>query len=372
MPGELFWGRNQSLVRAAPFHVIYNTNTGMHEMIRPWKGSIDHETSQTLVKEALAEELDRYPVSPIERSRVRYIALELKTVDQIETVVYPTAFYCSRCRKLYAEDPGNNDKTAQAAAARLKQKIAKGMKCTCGGGLIQWKVLTVHECGDTLHIPTFFATACPRHGRDHLYFQDHGSERIRDWEIECKADGCGERKGYGVFFRYHSDCRLKGHLGTQDDENYAMRYETAPIQKATNFIPKVLRILNSDRLTNLPRGADKRGAAALALGALRAKSYFSSYSPDGGMEGWINNFDPHGSLPDPRIRELREIIASMKDGEEKSKMLNVLSPTDSAKGDTLNDHQFQESDRANELPPRGSLGVGVRGPSNELVGSGQT
>lgn len=322
--------------------MIYNPSTQMQEMIRPWKSSADHETSQTLVREALAEELDRYPVTPIERSRVKFISLELKTVDQIETTLYPTAFYCSSCHKLYAEDPGNNDKSASAAASRLKERIPKGMRCTCGGGLIQWRVLTVHECGDTIHVPTYFATACTRHGREHLYFENHGSERIRDWEIVCKAVGCNESKGYGVFFRYHSDCPLKGHLGSDGDENYAMRYETAPIQKATNFIPRVLRILNSDRLANLPRGADKRGASALALGALRAGSYFSSYSPESGMDGWLERFDPKGSLPDPRIKELKAIVETMKDGPDKVKMLSALTSTGPAKTDILNDPKLQD------------------------------
>ena len=121
-----------------------------------------------------------------------------------------------------------------------------------------------------------------------------------------------------------------------------MRFETAPIQKATNFIPKVLRILNSDRLSNLPKGKNTRGAAALALGALRAKGFFSVYSPEAGMDGWINSFDPHGTLPDPRIKELRVIIESMKDGEDKEKMLKALAPSASSSGGFLEDPQFQD------------------------------
>jgi hypothetical protein len=342
MPAELFWGRNQSLVRAAPYHVIYNPTTQMHEMIRPWKSSLDRETSPTLVKEALEEELDRYPVRPIERGKVKFVTLDLRTVESIETVLYPTSFFCSRCHKLYSEDPGNNDRAAMTAVTKLQQKIGVGMKCTCGGNLIQWRVLTVHECGDLIHIPSHFMAACRKHGTSNLYFENHGSERIKDWEIVCKAEGAHERKGFALFFKYHSDCPLKGRLGKDDEENASMRYETAPIQKATNFIPKVLRILNSDVLADLPRGADKKAVAALALGALRAKEYFSAFNPAGGMEAWIDSFDPKGDVPDaPKMKALKEIVETMPESPTRAKMLDVLAAPSRKDEGILNDSYFQ-------------------------------
>ena len=314
----------------------------MHEMIRPWKSTQDRETSPELVKEALEEELDRYPVRPIERGKVKLVTLDLRTVESIETVLYPTAFFCSKCHKLYAEDPGNNDKSAMNAAAKLQQRIIAGMKCVCGGSLIQWRVLTVHECGDMIHIPSHFMAACSKHGNLNLYFENHGSERIKDWEIVCRAEGCHERKGFALFFKYHSDCPLKGRLGREDEESASMRYETAPIQKATNFIPKVLRILNSDRLADFPRGADKKPAAALALGALQATEYFSAFNPVGGMAAWIDSFDPKGSVPDAsKMKALKEIVETMPEGDAKSKMLDLLNPPSRKNGGVLDDPYFQ-------------------------------
>ena len=262
---------------------------------------MDQVTSVALVKQALAEELSRYAVTPIPPSRVKQISLELRSLEDIETVLYPTAFFCLKCRKLYGEEPGNNEFSVLEAGRKLQRRFPNKLQCECGGRLIQWRVLTVHDCGETIHIPTFFFAKCAKHGFDALYFDNHGSERLKNWEIVCRADGCGERKGFGLFFYYHKDCPLKGPPGSEGkEENRFLRYETAPIQKATNFLPKVLKILNSNRLSMIPRAG--KDSSALALGALRASQYFSLYRSNDGMEGWIEQFNSQGNDSKPCAR----------------------------------------------------------------------
>jgi len=337
---DLLWGKNQSMYRAAPNSVIYNPLTRMHEMILPWNGSKDSETSPSLVREAIAAELERYAVTSIPRNLVKTMRLELRGLDSIETVLYPAAFFCQSCGKLTAEDPGKSQRSRLDATRRLQQKMPKGLICDrCGSKLLQWRWSTVHACGDIMHLPTFFAAKCRTHADKFLYFERHGSERISSWEIVCRAPGCDHRVGYGVFFWTHSKCELKEAFGTGKEATRLMRYESAPIQKATNFIPKIIKILNSDQLSSLPRPGTK-DALALALGALRAEGYFSHFNASAGMEAWIDRFEPKGTIPDPTVKLALEVAKTIKNDAEREKMIAALTPASKGEG-ILDDPDFE-------------------------------
>lgn len=336
---ELLWGKNQSMYRAAPNSVIFNPLTGMHEMILPWIGPADTETSPSLIRETIAAELERYAVTSIPRKMVKTMKLELKNLEYIQTVLYPTAFFCQSCGKLTAEDPGTNQRSRLEATKRLKEKLPKGLTCECGGRLIQWRWSTVHTCGDMIHLPTFFAAKCRKHSDKFLYFQRHGSERASSWEIACRAPGCDHRAGYPIFFWTHSKCELGDSFGTGKEAVRLLRYESAPIQKATNFIPKILKILNSDQLSSLPRPGT-RDASALALGSLRAEGYFSHLNLGAGMDSWIERFEPKGAVPDATLQLALEVAKTIKDKAERDKMIAALTPT-SKTGGILEDSDFE-------------------------------
>lgn len=319
------------MYRAAPNSVIFNPLTGMHEIILPWIGAVDSETNKSLVREAISAELEKYAVTSIPRNLVKTMKLDLRTLDYIQTVLYPTAFYCQSCGKLTAEDPGTDQRSRLEATRRLKRRLPKGLVCECGGRLIQWRWSTVHTCGDMIQVPTHFATKCRLHQDKFLYFGGHGSERISDWEIKCKAPGCDHKVGYEAFFRLHSNCALRETFGTGKEANRLLKYATSPIQKATNFNPKILKILNSDQLSNLPRAGTK-DASGLALGALRAEGYFSHFSLGAGMDAWKERFEPKGAAPDPRVQLALEVAKTIPDKAARDRMIAALTPTSKSEG----------------------------------------
>src|SRR5437870_7673535 len=140
MRAELEWGKNQCLYRAAPYSVIYNPNTGLHEMVKPWRGANDASTNRALVKEALRRELGRYRVSPLRPDQVSGMQLNLRELDSIETTLYPLAFHCSRCGRLVAEDPGKEITEISTAADVLGRRMQSDLACPrqdCDGHLIQ-------------------------------------------------------------------------------------------------------------------------------------------------------------------------------------------------------------------------------------------
>lgn len=325
MTSELKWGRNQCLYRAAPYKVIYNPNTGLHEIVKPWRAVNDPSTNRNLIREALRRELSRYRVQRISPERVAGLTLSVRALEYIETTLYPTAFLCSRCGFIVAEDPGRDTNETAQAAVRLARRLPRDMKCPregCGGRLVQWNFLTTHECGEMIHLPTYYFALCPRHQNQDLRFHRHGSERAGDWEIVCRVPGCDHRHGRELFFYSHRDCPMSDIV----DENIPnprryLQFSTRPIAAATNFIPKVLRILNSTTQESSPR-AGSRDAVAVAVGALRIQR--RGFRFHGGLNHWIAELSPHESQSPLRERRLREIAERLDDDELREQLLQEI------------------------------------------------
>lgn len=338
--GELDWGKAQCLYRAAPYSVINNPNTRLYEIIKPWKATHDSHTNPHLVASELAREIARYPQAarPLTPEQVKRANLDLRTLEpsdsnQIETILYPTAHSCDRCGLIIAEDPGSGIEANIRAAEALARRLPKGLRCSCGGKFRQWNLLTIHECGDTLHLPTHFAVRCKRHGFNAIHFLRHGSERSSDWEFVCRAPGCHHRVGYEVLRRQHSGCKLESLISASvlkpADRRRRMEFTTSPIQKATNFLPKVLRILNSDVADTAPPPGT-RGAEAVALGALEAADHFSSYSPNGGLRAWVDHYSsPHVETP-AMVGRLHALAAKVSDLELRRQLLEIATPPKSS------------------------------------------
>lgn len=326
MKAELEWGKNQCLYRAAPYAVIYNPNTRLHEMVKPWRGPTDSTTNRSLVIEALRRELSRYPAPPIRPERVPSLALTLKELEEIETTLYPTAFHCSRCGRLLAEDPGGSVQEAARAADELASRMPSDLSCPrpgCNGRLVQWNFLTIHTCGEIIHLPTFFYGRCREHGDTDLRFDRHGSERAGDWEIVCRVPGCTWRRGRELFFFHHSDCPVASLVEEEPParRRRSLQYSTGPIAKATNFIPRVLRILNSSEHESSPRPGS-REALSVALGALRVGG--GGFRFDGGLSNWIESHASSGGRSPTRDNRLRELIGQVPDPELRAKMLQEM------------------------------------------------
>ncbi len=329
MKAELEWGKNQCLYRAAPYSVIYNPNTGLHELVKPWRGASDPSTNRGLVKEALRRELSRYRTPPVRPEQVSGLTLGLRELDSIETTLYPTAFHCPRCGRIVAEDPGNSVSEISGAADALARRMQGGLSCSrsgCDGQMVQWNYLTVHGCGQSIHLPTFYFARCPNHGDQDLRFQRHGSERAGDWEIVCRVPGCTHRRGQELFFFFHAGCPLSPvaeELPVERKRRF-MQYSTGPIAKATNFIPRVLRILNSrTQESSPPPGA--REAVAVALGALRVQR--TGFRFDGGLSHWIEALVTSQTRSPAQDSRLREFAARMNE-KDRAEFLKALGESE--------------------------------------------
>ncbi len=342
MKSELLWGRNQCLYRAAPYSVIYNPNTRLHEMILPWRSSADPETNAELVKTALRRELRRYRVPPVPPERVKNLSLSIQRLEAIETTIYPTAFHCSHCGFLVAEDPGKSSEETSRAGERLANRISGDLGCPregCGGRLVQWNFLTVHECGDTIHLPTFFFARCRDHGDKNLHFDRHGSERASDWEVVCRVPGCGFRRRRELFFYAHKDCPLTELAEDQPEgRSRFLNYSTGPIAKATNFIPRVLRVLNSSVQERSPPPGS-RAALAVALGALRTTRYGFDYH--GGLSHWMDTLVVPDRPSPARRSRLEELVGKMPDEKLKQQILEELKQENEKADDLSGDSGLQ-------------------------------
>ncbi len=331
---SLDWGRNQALYRAAPGHVIYNPNTHLHEEILSWRASNDSTTSVKLVREALARELGKYPedLRPISLDRAQSVPIELKTLepdngDGIRTLLHTVAFYCSTCGRLSPTGPGGTEREKRDAVTRLAGSIGKNRLCDCGGRLLQWNLLTIHECGETIHLPTDFRVKCKAHGWKQLHFLRHGSERSADWEVVCKVPGCNTRHGYEAFFPRHTACSLEAHFETEDlsgdEKNRRLRFSSSPIQKATNFLPKVLRIVNSDQLESAPTPGSS-SSVAVSAGALGITGAFTAFDPDGGLRGWIESYTGGQAAESLSTSELVRLATQIADPDLRDRMLKTI------------------------------------------------
>jgi hypothetical protein len=333
----LDWGRNQCLYRAAPDHVIYNPNTHLHEQVLAWKTSIDSVTNPNLVKEALGRELSKYPenLRPIPLDRISTTYFELRTLelehgDGIRTVLFPVAFYCSSCGKLESAAPGNTEREKRTAIQRLRLSINGARVCPrerCRGRLLQWNLLTVHECGEMIHLPTDFRAKCRLHGFTSLYFDRHGSERTADWEIVCREAGCTTRHGaYDTFYARHGGCPLEPLLADarfDDERARRLRFSSGPIQRATNFIAKVVRILNSDQLEGAPPPGSSQSVAVCA-GALGIASAFTGFRPDGGLRSWVDSFNAGQSTASSSKAELLKLASRVTDEALRNELLRTI------------------------------------------------
>jgi hypothetical protein len=342
--GELDWGKSQALYRAAPYSVINNPNTRLYEVIKPWKATHDPHTNPNLVVAELAREIAKYPPAarPLSLEQVRRVNLDLRTLepsnfDQIETTLYPTAHSCDRCGLIVAEDPGSGVEANVRAVEALARRLPRDRRCTCGGKFRQWNLLTIHECGDTIHLPTYFAVRCKVHGFQAIHFLRHGSERSSDWEFACRLPGCNHRAAYNVLRWYHKGCRLEPLISAAPlkptEKRRRMEFTTSPVQKATNFLPRVLRILNSDIGDSAPPPGT-RGAEAVALGALRAERHFSNYAPHGGLRSWVDHYSSAQIASPAIVRKLQELAAKVDDPELKRQMLEISAAPSSAEDPT--------------------------------------
>lgn len=332
---SLRWGRSQCLYRAAPYHVIRNPNTGLHEMVWSWRDRPDGATSPELVRDALRREFRQYAVPPVDPNGIGTMRLDLRTLedaetDHVQTLLYPTAFVCDACGHIVAEDPGSSPTDHADAVQRLGRRLPPNMVCGlngCRGRLRQWRTLTVHECGEILHLPTSWAVRCNvrAHGNDHLHFLDHGSERTSSWEVVCRGGGCNGGRRSGAFYLSHPNCPLTGRI-QNPPPNFA-QYSTGPIQKATNFLPKVIHILNSNRSESAPPAGSPQ-ASAVALGTLGLAEAFTEFDQHGGARNWINNYAPAGHARHGDGRALQilrgmpqtpEILASIQQLEGESR-----------------------------------------------------
>jgi hypothetical protein len=355
----LDWGRNQCLYRAAPEHVIYNPNTHLHEQVMAWKSSVDSVTNPNLVKEAVARELAKYPenLRPIPLDRISTTYMELRTLelehgDGIRTLLFPVAFYCSSCGKLDCVVPGNTEREKRAAIDRLRSSMDGARVCSrreCRGRMLQWNLLTVHECGEMIHLPSDFRAKCRTHGFSNLYFDRHGSERTADWEIVCKASSCTTRHGsYDAFSARHASCPLESQFADLPDEEKArrLRFSSGPIQKATNFIAKVVRILNSDQLEGAPAPGTSASVAVCA-GALGIASAFTGFRPDGGLRSWTDSFNAGQSAESSSRAELLRLAKQVTDENLRIQLLKTIQGDLRSQG-VLTDPIFLELTRSRD------------------------
>lgn len=306
---DLEWGRQQCLFRAAPQGIIANPNSGLYEKVKNWPAYVDRHLDPRLVKRRLAQLLPSYAARPVEPDQVENLNVELRTLAgddgslYIETMLYPTAFLCNRCGYIVAEPPGKSSKDIGEATDALAKKLPDDHACPrngCTGRLRQWNYQTIHSCGEEIHLPTDWRVKCEKHGFSFLHFDRHNSERTADWEFVCKATGCPHRRK--LYFT-HSNCPLQGKSNlTPKEEQRAMWFSTTPIQKATNFIPKVISILNSG-VSDTPPPAGTKHARAVAAGALRASQLFQGFQLDAGPQYWMDHFEPGQFKGDPNQAE---------------------------------------------------------------------
>jgi hypothetical protein len=283
-----------------------------------WNDIPDNTISADRLREILTQEVRQFLTSDATPDGIMGMQVQgrsLNTFDpNIRTSIYPTAFYCLRCGHIEASEPERERQIPRDRLLDLSRRMGRGRRCPdpgCGGLMGQWNLLTVHICGEEIHLPTHRTIECRDHGSQHLHFDRHGSERTQDWYFRCAVDGCNnEPVNWPLHMNHGRDaCNVLRVLGQQGVplDDYGT-YSTSPIQKFTNFVPRVVNVLHAENEQLMPRRGS-REAIALSLGVASAEQVFDDFNPRGGLNGFVQSYvDPTGAA---QIQERLRVIQGM-------------------------------------------------------------
>jgi hypothetical protein len=267
----------------------------------------------------LKDEVSLYRLADLDRDETSRVPISVIQPDFLRSRPYPVAYYCQWCGHLYYSRAGirssarasSRELTRNAVPANFRCKCPKGVdQGECGGPLVQYDILTTHNCGAEIFVPASRAGQCKTHGTQHQHWYRQGSERASRWRIVCLVDGCGAtRQSYESFFGRHYGCPLEGVVAWSD--SCRAEFTSAPFMKATHYMGKVIHLLNSDNsLQDVVAGT--RPAMVAATGCLRDQASFATFHSDGGYEEWSEEYSPDRALTSSPEESLEDLLLRRK------------------------------------------------------------
>lgn len=304
-------GRNQVLYNYGPEKVFYHERSGRIEKVLSLRQ--DPRADQVRVnKDQLRDRIRRaihgHGASELDPELLDHTPVNVVRPDWVVSMPYPLAYYCQSCGHLYVVEDADQFKRPEDAVAALDNVVPSDRRCTCEasgspcrGRVVQYDVLTTHNCGEEVFAPkTWYLGRCRDHGADHLHWYRQGSERASRWRVSCEATGCTyEAAAHRAFYGEHRDCQAPDLAA--DNANVRADVYTGPFMKATHYIARVVNLLNSDsRLPSPVPGT--RDALVFATGVLRDGASFRAYRPYEGHEHWLNTYQgPEPGDADDRV-----------------------------------------------------------------------
>jgi hypothetical protein len=313
--------RTSVLYNYGPGKVFDNDSTDLiEEIVR-----IEQESTTPMLRvnmdqlrARLKEEVSVYRLSDFDRDQISQIPISIVQPDYLRSRPYPLAYYCQVCGHLYYNPRSIRSSGGANWKSVLRGAVPPDLRCVCtegpsrergspcGGPLVQYDVLTTHNCGAQVFVPETRGGQCKSHGGKHLHWYRQGSERASRWRIVCLVDGCGAtRESYESFFARHYGCPLEGQVVWSD--TCRPDFNSAPFMKATHYMEKVIHLLNSDNsLQDVVPGT--RAATVAATGCLRDGASFGTFHDDAGYEAWSEEYSPDRDFAggvDERLEDLQ-------------------------------------------------------------------
>ncbi len=301
----LFRQRTSLLYNYGPGKVFFNEKTRFIEQIVRLgqdSKSPDARLNRQQLVERLRAEAQNYAACDLEPQLFETSPIHLTQPDYALSTPYPLAFYCPQCGHLYLHSGGVRTAPGEDAAEAIARTRPANCRCTCQattcanssspGRVIQYDVLTTHNCGEEIFVPLSPRVKCPRHGYTHLHWLRQNSERAARWQIVCLIPDCGFAKpARDSFYGRHYGCPLEpvAGVGTDGETELRLDYSSAPFMKATHYVAKVIHLLNSDDSLSEVIGG-QRAAAIAGLGCLRDAQSFRDFEAASGFESWTRSF----------------------------------------------------------------------------------
>lgn len=335
-------GRNQILYNYGPEKVFWHEATSQFEKVVALQQ--DPQTPQlrlnmSQLEARMRREIGRFAASDVPAKLLESTPIHVVQPDWVVSRAYPLAYYCQDCGHLYLVDETEQSLRGEEAIQAIRKAVPSDWRCSCTrnedgqrceGPLMQYDVLTTHNCGSEVFSPTEpYLGRCKEHGADHLHWYRQGSERASRWRISCERDGCDhDQPATFAFYGKHFGCPLEEHIESHDE--LTNEYHTAPVRKATHYMARVVNLLNS--VNTLPEiTPNRRSARVAAFGVLRHASTFRNFDPGAGFDRWQSEFDAPGR-DDAEEGTLDELVAQRKsvrehlpEGDAKDKMIEDLT-----------------------------------------------
>lgn len=337
MPEPVERGRHSVLYNYGVGKVFFHEKSRLVERVTAIQQAPETPTppvNRQQIKARLKTELARYARADLDPDQVRDVRVNALQPDWVVAAASPAAFYCQKCGHLYiAAKPARRGREHPLAA--LAAAYPRDGKCTCQGAqgrcngrVVQYNILTTHNCGDEVFVPGERGLgACRDHATTHLHWLRQGSERAARWRIRCMMQNCPHvREAHQSFFAKHWQCPLDDvdRAGRPILENREKSWFSAPFMKATHYMARTINLLNSDNsLPDLVPGTDD--ALVATLGALRDAASFQSYDPAAGLEGWRAQRAATGGADASALQARRDereaIAASLPPGPTRDSLL---------------------------------------------------